>query len=221
MEAFDMLRAIASDARVEPYLVACDGNRRAAVRLYAWNIQISAAFQASLGCLEVACRNAMHHELSGLFGREDWWRAPELRLHHVADRIVTDAVDVISRRRERQTPGRIVAELPFGFWVSLLGSGADYETRLWRPALRHAFPGYRGRRTPLHQELDDGRRLRNRIAHHEPIYGRDLVKDHERTLRLLTHISADYAAWVRGHDRVPDVLAARDDVCSGALLARF
>ena len=220
-DEFSMLRAIASRARIEPYLATCLGDRSAAVRLYSWNIQVSAAFQAPLGCLEVAYRNALNYQLTTLFGRGDWWLAPDIRLHHTAQRIVADAIQEIHRRSKRPTPGRVVAELPFGFWVSLLGSGTDYETRLWRPALHHAFPGYRGRRAPLHQEFDDVRRFRNRIAHHEPIHRRDLVADHERIVRLLGYISLEYAAWVRLNDRVPEVLACKADVCRGLLSTRF
>ena len=67
--------------------------------------------------------------------------------------------------------GRVIAELPLGFWSSLLGN--DYNRRLWQPCLRTAFDGP-VRRTHLHAELNDLRLLRNRIAHHEPIHGRDL-----------------------------------------------
>lgn len=220
-DEFGMLQAIASYARIEPYLTVCLGDQSAAVRLYSWNIQVSAAFQAPLGCLEVAYRNALHYRLSTLFGRGDWWLAPDIRLHHTAQRMVADAIDELQRRRRRPTPGRVVAELPFGFWVSLLGSGTDYETRLWRPALRHAFPSYRGRRAPLHREFDGVRRLRNRIAHHEPIHRRDLVADHERIVRLLGYISPEYMAWVLLNDRVPEVLACRADICRGLLSTRF
>jgi hypothetical protein len=80
-EAFSVLRASVSQDRLEPYLAACRGDQAAAARLYARNIQISAAFHAPLGCLQVACRNAMHHQLSALLSREDWWDATELRLH--------------------------------------------------------------------------------------------------------------------------------------------
>jgi hypothetical protein len=63
--------------------------------------------------------------------------------------------------------------------------------------------------------------LRNRIAHHSPIYRRDLSADHARILRLLGYVSWDYAGWVLAHDRVPLVLAARRDVGDGALAAGF
>jgi hypothetical protein len=102
MGKFDMLREAASESRMAPYLVACGGGTAGAVRLYTWNIQVSAAFQAPLGCLEIACRNAMHRRLSDLFGRPDWWEAPGLRLHNVARRITAGALDEIVRRRGTQ-----------------------------------------------------------------------------------------------------------------------
>jgi hypothetical protein len=221
MDTFGMLRAVASVKRLEPYLAVHAGDRSAAVRLYAWNIQVSAAFQAPIGCLEIAYRNALDQQLAALFRRDDWWLAPQILLHRTAQRMVDEATQEIQRRGESPTPGRTVAELSFGFWVSLLGSGTDYETRLWRPALRHAFPGYRGRRAPLHRQLDDVRRLRNRIAHHEPIHRRDLAADHEGIYRLLAYIPPEYADWVRLHDRVPDVLVCREGVCMGSLVASF
>jgi hypothetical protein len=210
--AFPLLRAIASSERMEPYVIACGGDQAAAVRLYAWNIRVSAAFHGPLGCLEVACRNAMHYQLAGLFGREDWWDAASLQLHYSGQRTVAYAKQEVQRRHGAMSAGRMVAELPFGFWVSLLGSGADYETRLWRPTLHLAFPGYRGRRAVLHLELDASRRLRNRIAHHEPIHKRDLSADHARIMRLLGYVSWDYATWVQAHDRVREVLAARQEI---------
>jgi hypothetical protein len=66
-----------------------------------------------------------------------------------------------------------------------------------------------------------GSRLRNRIAHHEPVYGRDLAADHARLLRILAIVSTEYADWVRQHDRVPDVLATRHGICGGLLVATF
>ena len=111
-----------------------------------------------------------------------------------------------------------MAALSFGFWVSLLGSGgrmdpdgrrANYEMTLWRPALRRAFP----HRTPLtrkqaHRPLNALRKLRNRIAHHEPIFARPLLEDHQRILEVTGWISPGVQAWVKHHSRVPIVLDA-------------
>jgi hypothetical protein len=40
-------------------------------------------------------------------------------------------------------------------------------------------------------------------------------------LRIVALISPEYAEWIRQHDRVPDVLSARHDVCGGRLFATF
>jgi hypothetical protein len=158
-EAFSVLRASVSQDRLEPYLAACRGDQAAAARLYARNIQISAALHAPLGCLEVACRNAMHHQLSALLGREDWWDATELRLHHTAQRIANDAKRDIVRRRGPITAARMVAELPFGFWVSLLGSGTDYENRLWSSRLAWGVLAIVGQPWRWRQTAKSGRNL--------------------------------------------------------------
>ena len=123
-----------------------------------------------------------------------------------------------ARAGHTATPARLVAALSFGFWVSLLGSGgrmdpdgrrANYEMTLWRPALRRAFP----HRTPLtrkqaHRPLNALRKLRNRIAHHEPIFARPLLEDHQRILEVTGWISPGVQAWVKHHSRVPIVLDA-------------
>ena len=115
MNKFDMLREAVSETRIAPYLAACGADRGEAVRLYTWNSQVSAAFQAPLGCLEIACRNALHRRLSDLFGQADWWQAPTLRLHSVARRIVAGTTNEISYRQRNPTPDRVVAELPFAW----------------------------------------------------------------------------------------------------------
>jgi hypothetical protein len=108
-------------------------------------------------------------------------------------------------------PGDIVAALPLGFWVSLFSAGrsANYETTLWRPALRHSIPGYKGPRAELHFRLDALRLLRNRVAHHEPIFRRHLAADHASVLGLLADISPGFASWVAGFDEIPAILAQR------------
>ena len=115
---------------------------------------------------------------------------------------------------------RVVAALSFGFWVSLTGSGgrltsgskANYEMTLWRPALRRAFP-HREKltRKQVHRPLNDLRTLRNRIAHHEPIFARDLAGDHERILDVAGWISPTMATWIEHHSRAYDLLALSKD----------
>jgi hypothetical protein len=62
----DVLISKLSVARISNYLYACDDDLSAAITLYVWNSQISAAFLEVLGVVEVVVRNAWHQELTKL-----------------------------------------------------------------------------------------------------------------------------------------------------------
>jgi hypothetical protein len=202
-----LVRALSAE-RLGRYVMAA-GGLRGGLRLYEWNLAVSAAFHEPLSYLEVAMRNAIHHRLAQLAGQDDWWNSGGLVFAPAA----VNAIEVAlyqAGRRVGSTPGHVVAALPFGFWVSLLSSGgpAAYEVQLWRPALHRAFPHFRGHRRHVHQRLETMRLLRNRIAHHEPIYYRHLAADYGRLLTILGWISVDFA-WVGARSRVPALLATK------------
>jgi hypothetical protein len=62
------LVALVGAPRFGPYLAAANGDVRAALDLYVWNLCLSASFHGPLSILEVTVRNALHRELSVLFG---------------------------------------------------------------------------------------------------------------------------------------------------------
>ncbi|QKV92450.1 hypothetical protein HUT19_12380 [Streptomyces sp. NA02950] len=188
------------------------------MRWYAWEAEIASAFFALLRHLERTLGHAMAKELTARFGRVDWWDHPEIDLHHVSRSKITAIQKKLARDRRRvRTTEAVQRELTLGFWVSLLGPGNDYETRLWRPTLRLAFPSYRGPRKPLHQDLDDLRKLRNQVAHHEPIGSRPLAADRESAYRILGYLSADVRDWAAAEDQIPQLLAERPAPCAPAV----
>lgn len=193
--------------RLNPYQeAACRGNTHAE-DLYRWNLQVSEAFYPALSCLEVSVRNAVNDQLQATYGRLDWWASAPLD-HHDASK-VRQASDDLRRRKGIDPPcaDNIVAELSFGFWVSLLSR--RYDRHFWVPALHKAFPGYHGDRESLRDNLQAMLMLRNRIMHHEPIHHRHLEADHAKIYRLLCYIEPEAATWLREFDRVPDVLTMR------------
>jgi hypothetical protein len=122
-----------------------------------------------------------------------------LPVEPVARARVADAKDALpSRPAGRADPGRIVAELPFGFWERLLTHGPpgklNYEMALWRPALPRAFPNSRRRRVDVHKPIPTLRDLRNRIAHHEPIFGRPLAAEYQTILEVTDWIRPELVA---------------------------
>jgi hypothetical protein len=195
--------------RFEPYLAASGGDVDAALRTYLWNAQAAAAFYLPLQCLEVTVRNALHNRLRAHFRRDDWWVAAPLNGN--GQRSVTDAErKVVDRARGARTSDDVVAELSFGFWVSLVSRGYDRE--LWvRGGLYRAFPHYRGKRRELHDNLVAMVYFRNRIMHHEPVHHRDLKADHTKVYRLIGYVSPEFAKALVDVDVVEQVLRRREN----------
>ncbi|MFF0477285.1 hypothetical protein [Streptomyces sp. NPDC004284] len=206
-----------SEPRLDEYLRAARGNTVRAARLYWWNVEVSGALFGPFHCLEVALRNAVHRELAGHHGRADWWEVAPLS--ESSRRKVEQAHAQCRRNRSAATPDRVVAELSFGFWASLLTRG--YDRTFWVPAVRKAFPGYSGRRDALYDQLWSLVLLRNRIMHHEPVHARDLAADHEKLYRIMGYVNEVLAKEVRSMDRFPEVLAAKGAVLSGRHTPRF
>ena len=207
------LIAAFSPERMGTYHEAVSGDHDKAALLYVWNAKVGAAFYGPLQAVEVTLRNAMHRELSRCYGPL-WYDDPRAGLDW---RCSSEVKTRLTKLGHRAGPSRLVAALPFGFWVSLLGAGgrlgregrhkANYEMTLWRPALRLAFPHV----TPLtrkaaHAPLDRLRTLRNRIAHHEPIFPRRLADDYQSILEVAGWMSPAVRAWIERHSRLPALL---------------
>ena len=167
----------------------------------------------------MALRNAVHRRLAHRYG-EAWYDIGKAGLDRGATERIAGARAELARDGHGDDPPRIVAALSFGFWVSLLGPGgrlddgrkANYQMTLWRPALRGAFAHCANlNRKQAHGPLNGLRTLRNRIAHHEPIFARDLARDHEHVLEVAGWISPATQAWIEHHSWVPEMLGMAGD----------
>jgi hypothetical protein len=99
----------------------------------------------------------------------------------------------------RATPGKVVAELSFGFWCAL--AGRHYHWTLWQPCLHRVFPGVRLPRPHIHGRLENIRLLRNRIAHHERVLtGAEVLYAAVGTYLSLNDL-AECAGWLNPHLR--------------------
>jgi hypothetical protein len=211
-----------SAERLAPYRAAAAGDLSRAVRCYERNSELSAAFWAVLGDLEVVVRNAMDERLRAwsvaACGRPDWYQDRGKIFTAATTREITAArrragadPGAVAAGRRAESGGRVVAELPLGFWRYLLTS--RYERTLWLPCLRDAFPGIRGvgMRRDVHDALRDLHLLRNRIAHHEPIHNRPLAELHAVALTTAGWICPTTRGWIAARSRVPALLAADND----------
>lgn len=201
-EEVDAVEGALSIERFARYLDAAS-SKSDALQYYAWNTALSSAFHGPLQCLEVGLRNCIHDRMSAAHGASWFQNASILRGKDLA--FANDARDRVQQTGKPVTPGRIVAELSFGFWVGLFAN--IYDATIWRTDLYRLFSP-RPKRHELHDDLDRLRTLRNRIAHHEPIFQRTLTDDYDRIRGVLRSFSLELAAWMEFHSRVLDVIAA-------------
>jgi hypothetical protein len=194
----DELIGAMSPARFRTYREASE-TRSAALALYTWNTATSAAFYGPLQSLEITLRNAIHSLLSTTRGSR--WFDDDQVLRPAERRKVGDATRHLYELGRQPTPGRVVAELPFGFWVALFANA--YDTTIWRTDLHKLFTPRVKHRQGLHDALDRLRTLRNRIAHHEPIFQRNLHEDYRRIRNLVGFLSQPTLAWLDHHSTVP------------------
>ena len=176
------LMASLSAARLGRYLRDSGGNRPSALRLYDWNVRLSQSLYVRLQIWEITLRNRMNAFLCDKFGM-DWPHRPvvsQLRKSDL-DRLRTSVLRQKSRRRlDLPTTDMIVADLSAGFWVAMF---AQRYNRMfgWPDNLQKVFPYVRNHTRHEIFEMN-GRvlEMRNRIAHHEPIYHLNLLQlDHD------------------------------------------
>ena len=178
---------------------------------YFWNIALAEALVPSLHAIELAVRNSMHSALTHLHGSEMWFYQPgllesgQLAGFAAALRAVANKPPPLA--------GRLVAELSFGFWVTLLS--APYEQRIWQPnnyaLLAAVFPHATSvSRKQIHERLNTIRELRNRVFHYEPIwYRQDLLQVHTSIHEVIRWISATLHSIIHAVDTFPNVHGGR------------
>lgn len=212
--------------RFQRYINACEGDRERAFALYAWNLDLSLALMRDIAAFEVALRNSYDKAISTYWDSSRHWlvdfESPFLQTMMVVQKgklidqsylVRRDIILAVERAGGASVePGKIVAELSFGFWTRL--TETRYEKSFWVPYLSHAFP--KGtQRAVLHNHLRNIRLVRNRIAHHEPIFDYrakhselEVHKLYPAMLNILDGISPQVASFIESTSTV-QVLAAR------------
>jgi hypothetical protein len=92
---------------------------------------------------------------------------------------VPDGESHEKRSKKRQevisvSEGQQVAQLTMYFWKRLFSN--EYETTLWKRSLKRIFPNKKLSRADVAAHLEVIYQARNRIAHHEPVYGHRLSR---------------------------------------------
>lgn len=206
-----------------------------AVALYEFNSTLSATAWSTVADVEVVLRNALADAIAAQHGTlrpnssSRWYDGPSW--FHTGQWFTDKTLKAIKqamRRAKDPGPGatarpgegRVIAEFNLGFWRYLLI--ARYEHSLWNPAMRAQFPALSqlsgaDSRKEVHARVERLNYLRNRIAHHEPIYEPFSVPGHavpldptvvlREAIELVQWNNAAAAAWIDSRsafDAVPN-----------------
>ena len=158
--------ALVTPERLSSYCSVAGGTA-AALRLYEWNMVVSAAVLPVIGKVEVVVRNALDLQLRAW--ARDQGEVSWLDVVPLASRGLEELRSARWKAARRGVVtltdpphGKVVAELPLGFWRFLCAR--RYLTSLWVPCLHRAF------------------------AHHEPI--------HRLRIEAYLGMAAEAGSWI-------------------------
>lgn len=157
-------------------------------KVYMWNISLSKLLYPLLCLVEVSFRNAVSFAAKNISQDENWLVNNKVFISRELEEVAKARYHLLKRKKE-VTQGRVIAELSFGFWTSLLDKRY---TTLWhnKDFIRSVFPYLSKRnrnREYLSRQFNLVRRLRNRVFHYEAIWHHSDLK--EKYLLVLDMIS--------------------------------
>jgi len=192
-----------SPARIGTYEVATgtvtDDDPRA-IALYAWTAQVSAALFAPLHICEVVIRNAVSDALESVHGPRWPWQTGFILSLPSVQHGYSPRDDLRRVAAAQPTTGKVIPELKFVFWEQMFT--LRHDLRLWNTHLKRVFPNHdpaksiSALRRGIYEDLEAIRKLRNRIAHHEPVFTISLSSELGRMIRLVNLRSSLVASWM-------------------------
>jgi hypothetical protein len=218
---YTSFRTTVSTARLKKYGPLPGEDELDALARYAWNLALSESLYPAISLVEIAVRNRVNVVLAKRFQITkrsqcldvlSWLDANPSVLDEREQQSIVEAKKKLRRENARRrfddlelTPGRLVAELSFGFWTALFDARYDANgsapRQLWPSLAADMFPGMPRTlrtRSDMSRYLNQIRDLRNRISHHEPVWdtgpdGLTLRQRYDDLMRFLRWI--DVPCW--------------------------
>ena len=217
------LQSRISEARFKTYLDATGGDSDVAEDLYILNLRLSAAAYKSIQVFEIFLRNSMDSQLKqwnlSQQGSSDWALspAPMLRMCFKNDgeklsNALDDASKSISKSKNLRpiTHDDVVAQIPFSGWRYLLPPNQTHHAkeRIWNEALIYAFPNRHEKtsKATLVKWVSMIYDLRNRVAHHEPIFYLDMQARRRAMADVCDCIGRDAKKWFVQQDEFSQLI---------------
>ena len=195
-------------SRFQPYLDESKKDKALACELYMWATQLAGAFHSQLSFVEIALRNSLDSCIK-VWNRkqgypEDWTGEKGLAdpLYSLIGKEIREARKRFSsniKKGDPPTHDDVIAQLTFGTWVKIIyvkrnNNSNAKQQKLWRDGLYQAFQlgSDDSQRENIGKKLNDLRRLRNRVAHHENLLQVNIQSKINQIYSVLTAIDPDY-----------------------------
>lgn len=180
---------------------------------YLWNMAIGETLYSPLQMCEIAMRNSIHTAMTELYKQDTWFNIAEMTPWGYEQ--IGSAKKKIAKTRHPITPGRVVAELHFGFWTSLFEDHYERNASFLPAGIKKVFPNMLKslhNRKKIKARLENIRQLRNRVFHHERIiHWKDLQGQHGRILETVGWISHELEEMALKLDRFVETYKAGID----------
>ena len=182
---------------------------------YLYNIEICKSLYSSLNIFEVTFRNAIDKVLCSVASADNWYDI--ISLDATSMKNINDAKHKIQKKGKTVTHDRIVSELTFGFWTSLLTprySQSSFQSKIIKACFKSVPPAQRNIKY-LQIRFDKIRILRNRVSHHERIiHWKDLDIQHNELLESIKWLDNASYELACSCDKFPKIYAKSFKSCN-------
>lgn len=203
-ETLDAIIASISRERLTAYSATAASDVEA-LALYELNARLCNCLHELIGGLEIALRNAICSAVIDHYGRQDWYRARVVTRNLSPERRknIREVRARLQAQHQDERSGRIISGLTFHFWVAIHEN--KYRDIFWTPFLHKVWPAGSNIKQ-VHKDLLKMRDLRNRIAHHEPVFKERWRNRSDIAWMRLQQLAPEKHAWFA--DRIKPALDA-------------
>ncbi|MBN2675943.1 MAG: Abi family protein [Alphaproteobacteria bacterium] len=150
------------------------------VKYYLQNISISQLYYEYLHFFEITLRNKVANHLKKTW--PDWIDPNSDFIQNILKKEQTDQFLSCLKRlktpKNKEDEDRVISELGLGFWTSLFNKA--YDQTIWKQKeFKNIFPNFSKSLGTISKELDEIRRIRNRVFHYEQILTYNPDKNYE------------------------------------------
>ena len=183
---FQKIEVILHSERLDAYRQdGADGS--VTLARYSLNLALCESLYPILQFAEVALRNAIHTAFTARFDTDCWYDSI-MGLQNWQQSKIQETKNSLLKNSKPLTPGRMVAELNFGFWTGFFNKYHAHTSigHLLAGQVFHHAPKHERNLAKLDTRWKSIRDLRNRIFHHERIiHWTDLDAQHAAILEII------------------------------------